>query len=267
MHLADIKPVYSAIFIFADETSDLRLSMSWQEAQDPDTTKAAFDLISKKWARLERENSDVGSPSAPTPLLDVSLTDLNTGMAWQFDIEAAQGVEESRLPRPFTEFAHGVVIDANAILKGSDEKPFVIYKSYGVIIKSIQQRTSHRYGLSSSDYTLELTRCQDRMYPPRKSAFMPAGEPTVYEPRWSLSVYRIAWDTMFTKNERLPIGEIANWEHDVETWFPEDLTASPGPEGQKPQGFGQLLEKLKAISKLLKGTTSEDDLTGGMTVG
>jgi len=39
-----------------------------------------------------------------------------------------------------------------------------------------------------------------------------------------LSVHRIEWDTMFTRNERLPIGEKADWSHEEDVWFPPEYS-------------------------------------------
>ena len=257
--LVDVTPLYSAVFTFADEVGDLCLSISWEEAQDASSDTSTFEVVSTKWTRVER---DTGTAY---PILDISLCDLNTGMAWQFGIQAAQAVDESRLPNQLADFAHRVRIDPKEARKVNPDKSFIIHKPYAGHLRSIQQRVSYRYGLATSDYTLELTRFQTRTYPPRKSIALPPGEATVYEPRWSLSVSRIEWDKEFTKNERLPIGERADWNHDVDTWFPEDIPKS-SEEENTGAGFAQLMEKLKKVAKLVRAA-KEEDLIGGMTVG
>ena len=260
--LSEVKPVYSAMFTFADDAGDFRLFMSWYEAEGTSSKSKAFEIISTKWTRLERDSE------AAAPILDISLSDLNTGLAWRFELSASHAVEESRLPARLVDFAHGVRINAKEAQKANPQESFIIHKPYAGHLKSIEQRISYRYGLAASDYTLELTRFQTRVYPPRRSLALPPGEPKVYEPRWGLSVYRGEWDTEFTKNERLPIGERADWEHDLETWFPEDIT-STSPVGEKKEegiGFEQLMEKLKKVGKLVR-EAKEEDLMGGMTVG
>ena len=250
-----VKPVYSAVFTFGDAAGDLRLTASWEIFED--TGSSSF-----KWARLER---DTGAPST---ILDISLTDLNTGMAWQFDCQAAQPVSNDHVPKPLQDFAESVRIDLNEAQKASTDKPFVTHRPYVGHLKSVQQRTTYRYNIASSEYTLELTRFQTRTFPPRKSTFLPAPEATVYEPRCGLSVYRGKWDLDFTDNERLEIGQRADWSHDVDTWFPKDVADSSGDEKESASaGFGQLMEKLKVIGRLVLTTKGEEDLVGGMTVG
>ena len=261
--LVHVKPIYATILTLADPAGDLRLRIDWQEANDADSSTPAFEVVFNKWTRLERDSSSA------SPLLDISLSDLDTGQAWQFDVQAAQAVDESRLPKALSDFAHSVKIDpraAHSYSTGGD-KLFVLFRSHAVNLKSIQQRMSYRYGLASSDYTLELFRFQDRTYPPRKATLIASsGGPAVYEPRWSLNVYRVAWDTMFAINERLAVGEAADWKDDAETWFPKHF----GADDEKPDaGFGQLMEELKRIEKVVGSAESAEvgDLMDGMTIG
>ncbi|KAK3696548.1 hypothetical protein LTR37_017890 [Vermiconidia calcicola] len=258
--LADVKPVYSAVFVFAEDSGDLRLTVSWEETQDVGSSAATFELVSRKWARLER---DTGSLS---PIVDVCLKDLISGFAWQFDIQATQAVNESRLSEKLLDFSQSIKINAVEARKASPDKLYVIHRPFVGHLKSIQQRISCRYGIFGSDYTLELTRFQDRTFQPRRSLIEPPKEGAVYEPRWSLDVYRLEWDKEFTKNERLAIGESADWKHDVDTWFPEDITSDSRSEDGGGVGFAQLMEKLRRVGKLMKGAR-EDDLMGGMAVG
>lgn len=108
--LAAVKPIYSVTFTFADEAGDLRLSISWKETMDEGATQSSFEQISKKWTRLEKDINAAG------PLLDMCLCDLNTSMAWQFDIVASQAVDEARLSKGLKDFERGVDIDIKAAL-------------------------------------------------------------------------------------------------------------------------------------------------------
>ena len=86
----------------------------------------------------------------------------------------------------------------------------------------------------------------------------------MYEPRWSLSVYRADWDTKFAQNESLKVGWGAEWEDDIETWFPKD-PQNPQTES-KGAGFDHLMENLKRIARMII-ELKEEDSTGGMAVG
>ena len=256
--LIDVKPTYTAKFTFADDTGDLRLTMSWQEREDLDRNTTTFDVVTKKWTRLDRDTSNT------TPLLDISLTDLNLGSAWHFDLCAAQAVAKDRLPTQLANFANNLRFNAVAARKQSTDQPFVAFNPY-VGLKSLQQRISYRYGIAHSDYTLELTRFQDRTFPARKSLLTQDTPPDLHEARWSVNVYSMMWDTVFANNERLAVGEMVDWKDDIETWFPEDLKPSMSPDEKGGNGFAQLMEKLEKIQKLVK--RSEVEMVGGMEIG
>ncbi|KAK0850394.1 hypothetical protein LTS16_009585 [Friedmanniomyces endolithicus] len=250
-----------------DRAGDYRLTVEWHEAYDESTNMTHFEIFSKKWTRLERDTN------ALTSLLDISLCDLSTSSAWQFDILASsQVIDETKLSPQLLAFSRNLTIDPDAALKAAKNETFVRFNPFANLT-SFQQRTSYQYTLFNSDYTLELSRFQDRTYQSRDKGF-----PTtvISEPRWSLTVFRKAWDAMLAGNERLPVGERADWLHDVATWFPQDV--GPGSaevdEKRSGQGWMQLLEKLgrvegmvREVKEKMEEEEEEEDLIGGMTVG
>jgi len=271
--LSEVKPEYTAIFTFHDEAGDLRLSVDWQESHDSGAQTSDFRQPAPRWTRLHR---DTGAPST---LLNANLTNLATGSAWQFDIQAVQKVDKARLSPQLARFAESLRFDAEAARRQSADRPFVKFNP-STNLKSLQQRISYHYriALGNSDYTLELSRFQDRVYPSRAAPADPAissTETTVCEPRWSISVFRTDWDTWFGLNESLGIGAQADWSDDMSAWFPEDLLGSPtsGSAPEKPEedsGWVQLMEKLTHIEELVRSVEPPDeveDLLGGMSVG
>lgn len=254
-NLKDVQPVHSAVFTLTDNAGDLRLTVRWHENDNGEPNSSELQQDPPTWSRLERDTGEASS------LVDVSLADLYTGTAWRFGLYATQAIDTPRLPKQYIEFARSVKIDAAVARRPASGKMFVRYSPYTVGLKSVQQRTTYRYGISSAisptDYTLELTCFQYCKYT--------SGGLTVYEPRWGLSVYRATWDTMFAQNERLPIGEGTTWEHDVDTWFRDDNAARSGIE-KTGAGFVQLMEKLQRIATVVRGENLEQ-LMGGMTVG
>ena len=264
--LAAVRPIYTAIFTFVDpakgEAGDIRLTMTWEESQDSITNQTTFDNTFKKWTRLDRDIQ------APYPLLNVALSDLSTGMAWQFDLHGAQCIEESRLPAELSDFGDKVRPDAKLAHKAVDPSAtdisFMTYRSSFTYLKHVEQRITYRYQDIDSDYIFELSRFQHREFPSRKALIASSiTDPTVYEPRWGLSLHRNQWDTWFAHNERLPIGEKAVWPHEEDDWFPKDYaTASENDQS----GFAQLMKKLERFKGLIIGE-EEEDLSGGMQVG
>lgn len=256
--LSAVKAVYSVAIVFADAGGDLQLAMTWVESQDEGSDTVAFEVVSKKWTRPERQ-----SPSA-VPILDVSLKSLSTGSAWHVSVESRQPVEDAHLSQSLCDFSDGIRLDLDAVRQWVTDRPFVKHKAFPSQLKRMHQRMSYRFGVKASDYTVELSRFQDFEFQERPPTLLRAARgPTVYEPRWSLEVYRAEWDQMFTLNERLPIGERADWDASADVWFPEDMTDESTTEGES-RGFAQLMEKLNALSKVLTGAKDED-LIGGMT--
>jgi hypothetical protein len=256
--LAEIKPMYTAVFTFVDpsnsEAGEIRLTVIWEELQDSLLKTPTYDQTSKKWTRLERD------AETPSSILNISLSDLTTGMAWQFDVHAAQTIDEARLPRGLSEFGDSVTPDAKIARKAADpsnaDMSFVTYRPSNAHLKHVEQRLTYRYGLIGSDFTLELTRFQHSSFPDRKFPILSKAELILYEARWGLSLHRIEWDTMFTKNERLPVGEKADWSRKEDVWFPSDTQ----------KGFEQMMETLDHVASLVV-EGEEEDLLGGMRVG
>lgn len=250
-----MKPIHTAVFTFADKSGDLRLEISWHEVEDnPDSNRSELVELSRTWTRLDR------SAASPSSLLDISLLNLAKSSAWAFDLSASQAVETSRLAPEFELMADSIRLDAAVARAQRSDKKFVRWNPYAPV-KTLQQRTSYLFALKNSNYTLELTRFQDRVFPGK-----PGGvEAEVYEPRWSLEAYHSVWDTLFARNENLPIGEMVDWDDGVKTWFPEDDDMDDLGQVKGETGFGQLVEKLGQVEKLVLGQESER--FGGMEVG
>ena len=224
--------------------------MTWLESSDSGSDELEFAEATKEWSRLDRETGNA------TKLVDMSLTDLSNGSAWQFEMSSSEAMEHSKLSPELRQFADKVRIDTIALRKKSSEKSFVVFNPF-VQPKLVRQMIRYQYGIKGTDYTLELSQIQDRVYPARKSV-PDAPAPTVYEPRWGLNVFRIEWDTMFTKNARLTIGASADWGDDMENWFPQDWVADEDHDG-KQDGFAQLMRKLGKVEKLVREPVVEGE--------
>lgn len=254
--LSDIRPVYTVIFTLADEAGDIRLIIQWHEQQSGSgSDNVSFAEISRKWLRLDR------GAEAATPLIDISLCNLENSTAWQFNLATTQAIDLARLPQNLRSIAKSIRIDPAAMRKQRTSQPWVTWHSLAPI-KSLQQRVSHRYGLGTSDYTVELTRFQDRAFTAEPNrAFSVA----TYEPRWSLEVYHNAWDTMFTTNERVAVGEQAEWNDTAASWFPEDEFEVSGGPNNEGKGFKQLLARLGELKSIV--VRSGVETYDGMEVG
>ncbi|OQO04834.1 hypothetical protein B0A48_07851 [Cryoendolithus antarcticus] len=257
--LSNVKPVYTAVFIFTDRAGDLRHSVTWHEV-DPDevgNSSEVFDTLSRSWVRLDR------SSSTPFPLVDVSLTDLTDGSAWQFDLVGAHAVENKRLPENLAKLADHIKIDPEEARRNHGDINFISRFTPYLPTKSYQQRVSYRYNLAQSDYVVELTRSQDRIC---TASSRNPGDYTIkaFEPRWSLEVYHSSWATQFAQNENLAVGAKAQWDAKVGTWFPMDDMGDMEAGKTTDDGLEQLLAKLEVLRQLVMRSAKE--IVGGMEV-
>lgn len=256
--LNDVKPIYTAVLTFADKSGDLCLEVSWHEVED-NPGSGEFELVemSRMWTRMDR------GAESPSSLIDISLLNLKNKSAWHFELSASHAVENNRLGQEYHNILDSIRIDAQIARQQRTDKPFVRWNPYAPV-KMQQQRTSYLFALKNSNYTLELTRFQDRVYTRRTHSL---GEPDcqVYEPRWSLEVYHSMWDTLLTRNEHLAIGAEVDWDHGVKTWFPEDDDLDDHAQVKGERGFEQLVEKLNLVEKAV--LRSESEMFGGMEIG
>jgi hypothetical protein len=256
--LDHVKPIFTAVFIIADNAGDMRLEMSWQEGGDRHgSSQPELVELSRTWTRLDRGTTSQSS------LIDISLLNLKNSSAWHFELSASHAVDNNRLAPDHDKFANSMRTEFDIAHQQRTDKPFVRWNPY-VRVKMLQQRTSYLFALKNSSYTLELTRCQDRVYTPRTHTTGEI-ECETYEPRWSLEVYHSMWDTLLTRNEHLAVGAMVDWDDDVKTWFPEDDDITDLGQVKGDTGFEQLVTKLGQVEKLV--LRSDNEMFGGMEVG
>lgn len=256
--LSEVKPIYTAIFTLADKAGDLQLEVSWHSVDDGD--RGTLERLLTRWTRLDR-----GATSASS-LVDINLLNLKTGTAWQFDLTASQIVEIDRLSPELQRFTDTIQIDEKAAKQQRADKPFVRW-SPNASVKQLQQRTTYQFGIANSDFYLELSRFQDRIFT-QKSRMPGDSECQVYEQRWGLEVYHNTWDKHLAMNEHIAVGQMADWDDDVKTWFPEDDVPGDFAQVKGEKGFEQLVAKLGVIEKVVFRPESEVfESFGGMEIG
>ena len=261
--LTDVKPVYTAIFTFADEAGDLQLIKTWCEMADTSAKTSLFEETTRKWTRLDRD------ASTPTPLLDVNIIDIDATLAWKISVRSQHCVNERRLSKALVDFSYSIQIEPELARKQTIDKAFVTYRAYGVKLKSLQLRISYHFDIRTgegmvTDYALNVTRFQDRVFAHDQEKVAAVAEPVAYEPRWALNVYRNEWATKFAVNESFKVGEVADWDDDIETWFPKNPRRVAAES--KLSGMEHFMEHLHRIAKVVR-EIKEEDLIGGMTVG
>lgn len=237
--LSEVRPSYSVEFVFDEESKgDVNLSMVWKESDLDESGKLQFTEPTKQWTRLDRFDGGVNK------LIDASLTDLSSGLAWQFDLTSVGPEDGSKISVEYRSFPDRVRLDPSGVLLPLSQKAFVRYNPFARL-KSVRQIVRYHYMIIGTDYTLQISNIQDRIINSDKTE-------TVLEPRWSLEVFRVEWDTMFGKNHSLGIGTKADWDDDIEEWFQKDW-------GSENDGFQSLMEKLQEIEKRVRDAAAEED--------
>lgn len=236
--VSEVKPSYCAEFVFEDAKGDLRLSMAYSESGVDDNGKMQFTEPEKKWTRLPRDTSG--------KILDASLHDLATGYAWQFDLQYDMIENPLKLPMTHRQFPERVRIKPAIATTPLSNNCFFDWNPH-VPPKSLRQVVKYQYMIQSTDYCLELSQYQDRVFTSNDDKI---GK--VQKPRWSLNVFRVEWDTMFARNASLDIGTKAEWGDDMENWFPPDFD-------KDEDGFLSLMEKLKKIEKKVRDAAAEEE--------
>lgn len=160
LKLADVKPIYTAIFTFKDKLGILQLRKTWHQVEEFDSKALSFESVSQIWTRFDRETG------TKVPLIDISLTDLTNSFGWAVKMEAAQAVEETRIPDAMVSFALNLKVDAAAATRMAVDKPFVKFLAYvpNVALRSVEQRITYAYGMSDFDCNVEITRFQTTTY-------------------------------------------------------------------------------------------------------
>ncbi|CZT17108.1 uncharacterized protein RCC_02940 [Ramularia collo-cygni] len=242
--LCEVRPTYSADFVFKDEAGNLQLTMSW--SRNEDLEGGGFQLVpnGENWTRLDRDTGKA------TDMVDLIMTDLHTGSAWDFEIKTSHDVPPDRVPPELRKFAKGVKIT----VPPADDLPCIeLTHSIGPIY--MRRSAVYLYNIKSTDYTVELLHFQVK----ERALSDPSNSDSTFklrQPRWSLSVYRTDWDNQFAQNERLKVSDKATWNDDFEVWFPQEASFD---QAGSEAGFNQLLQRLGEVEKVVKGWADDGE--------
>lgn len=122
------------------------------------------------------------------------------------------------------------------------------WKAGGLRVSSFEQKTSLRYRIrDESRWMFEFSR-----YDLYRGHFVTA-KPTT---QWGATFWNSEWDRVFKENSKAAIGNEANWEPQVKTFFP----ARQGTEDA--DGLRAFLQRTKTIAEVLDGMAAEDSSDG-----
>ena len=159
-------------------------------------------------------------------------------------------LDKSRITPRMEEFASSVTL--KKILPGPLEptghKMFQWKKEFPGVIrpKSFEQKTSYKYRLVHNyDYVFEIARYD--VYGD------PKDEVTPVHTSWAASLYNREWDSTLASNSDLGIGQSADWNPGLGTFFPGHGSADKGPN----PGVADFLSTVKLVTAFVDDLKKE----------
>lgn len=197
----------------------------------------------------------------PTPwvswiaFLSTRSTDIqSSGISWELQVSTSQALDASRITPMMTAFVDSVKFK----LPLASERPQiwdsalkVFTWTSGMSVSSFEQKTSLRYRIvDNNDWMFEFARYDDY------GGSVP-GAPMSSSPStsWGATFWNSEWDRALGQNASLKIGEAAEWDPQLDKFFPRSRRTVGDP--RESAGLRQFLANTKAIAELLDGSKVE----------
>ena len=261
--LEEVAPVYTAMFEFRhQDTGHVRLEVGMTKGFGTD---GHYEVSHKQWTRIEKPNQPRPGNDTASPPLEVFMVRLHrcvgadrleieavlimdSAISWKLQISVENNVSEIRITPAMKDFAESVQFNEPLALASVAATAQRLFK-YGtnLAVDGSIQKTAWLYRLKNENaYTFEIARYDtfSGSYS-NTTARTPSSSMTT---RWGASLYSKAWDTTFSENASLVIGEMAKWNPALETFFPESiLTGTSGANA----GFHNFLQDVHAVAEVL----------------
>ena len=117
----------------------------------------------------------------------------------------------------------------------------------GLRVLSFEQKTSFRYRIrNQNQWMFEFSRYD--LYPGNLHGASP-------KTQWGATFWNSEWDRVLKENSKAEIGNGANWDPEVETFFPSHDAAGKADA----QGLKEFLERTKTIAEVLDEDGEDDE--------
>lgn len=217
--LEDVVPSFGACFKFQElngANHQLDIGIAPGSLDD-----YVYEKTHSIWTRADRRDNNT--------LLGVYKIQLDGGSSWMLHILNENTIDKSRITPRMEEFANSVTLKKISAgpLKPTGRKMFQWKDFAGAMRpKSFEQKTSYKYRLvHNNDYVFEIAR-YDVYGNPRD-------EDTPVHTSWAAILYNREWDSTLAGNSELGIGQSADWNSRLATFFPghgssADIRLDPG---------------------------------------
>jgi hypothetical protein len=189
---------------------------------------------------------------------ETSLT-LPRSRGWQFSLESLLHVPSKMVPPILKGFAEQVKMKSRYKVPSTEH--FADWEATPTVKRHLLTHrldSIYRFAIKDTCYKVELTAM---WYPAQKL------------PVWGLAVRHIEWETHLAELESLPIGQRAEWEDTMATFFPKDGQSSRMDDDEDldmgrlaldndntaaaQDGIAFLVEKLLKLSAIVSSVTNE----------
>ena len=205
--LEDVVPSFGACFTFEESDGrNYRLDVGF----GPDSLDARMHAKTHSiWTKADRRDNST--------VLGVYNIQIDGGSSWMLHILNENTMDKSRITPRMEEFANSVALRKSppGPLKPTGRKIFQWKKGFpgAMVPRSFEQKTSYKYRLKhNTEYIFEIARYD--VYGD------PKDENTPVNTSWAATLYNREWDATLASNSELGIGQSADWNPRLATFFP-----------------------------------------------
>lgn len=211
-----------------------------------------YEKTQTLWSRLDRKDN-----STPLDIFMIRLggsvtlpffndpADTNSGASWKLQVSTEHNLDAARIDHKMTTFADsiklkkipkaGTELTGRKIFEWEEDLPGNLKPSV------FEQKTALRYRLvHSSQWVFEIARYD--------SYGDPENPDTPMTTHWGATMWNTEWDITLSANAGLGIGESADWDAKLETFFPSD---SHSKNQDVNPGVMEFLQKVQMVTDFL----------------
>ncbi|PYH87236.1 hypothetical protein BO82DRAFT_427994 [Aspergillus uvarum CBS 121591] len=236
------EPAFSVNFEFSGQKNSL-LRLEAEFAKCPGARDYA--MTQSRWLKPRK----IGQVKDSRSHLQVGIIDFERS-DWQLEIASLEFYEATAIERALREFSHTIKFKSNDVMGDISANPVrkVIFHASAPVSRFIE-KTAIRYRLKGTRYILEIARYDEyTRTSTTDSASLnfaaPFGKPRV---SWGASVFDFTWDNLLGKHANMPVGHAANYDPNLQTFFP-----AANESEDKSQGLWEFIDLIKRVAALLR---------------
>ncbi len=175
------------------------------------------------------------------------LTKVKRGSSWKLRASTENHIEPARISPKMVEFMESIKLKRgpNTTIELSGDKVFDWDRNPGcILVTAFQQKTSLRFRLvRNMDYILEISRYD--------TYGRQGEEKKTTQTNWGATLWNTEWDAELMANGSLGIGQSADWDPRLQTFFPAQSGVSD-PQ-VVDQGILEFLKIVGDVNEFLNG--------------